>query len=124
MAIIVDDKTKLVIQGITGSQGTYHSQALPVMYAIHIVSVARSRGVTVIGPNCPGIASPGKAKVGILPNMIFRKGNIGVVSKSGTLTYEIVNGISGRRMGQSTCVGIGGERGSGAHLIGRLVGFS
>ena len=195
MAVIVDNDTKLVVQGITGYQGTYHSKAmrdfgtnvvagtspgkggekvndipvyesvaeaiqnegantscifvpapfckdaaleaidagigtiviitehLPVLDAIHLVAVARSRGVTVIGPNCPGIASPGKAKVGILPNNIFKQGNIGVVSKSGTLTYEIVNAITEHKLGQSTCVGIGGDRVSGMSFIDVLERF-
>jgi len=195
MAVIVDNDTKLVVQGITGYQGTYHSKAmrdfgtkvvagtspgkggekvndipvyesvaeaiqnegantscifvpapfckdaaleaidagigtiviitehLPVLDAIHLVAVARSRGVTVLGPNCPGIASPGKAKVGILPNKIFKQGNIGVVSKSGTLTYEIVNAITEHKLGQSTCVGIGGDRVSGMSFIDVLERF-
>ncbi len=195
MAIIVGDDTRVVVQGITGYQGTYHAGAmrefgtkvvagtspgkggqdvngvpvyesvaeaiatndantscifvpapfckdaaleaieagiktmvivtehLPVMDAIHLVSVGRARGVTIIGPNCPGIASPGKAKVGILPNKIFKKGSIGVVSKSGTLTYEIVNAISERDMGQSTCVGIGGDRVTGTNFIDILAKF-
>ena len=89
------------------------TEHLPVHDAIHIVSVARAREITVIGPNCPGVASPGKAKVGILPSKIFKQGDVGVVSKSGTLTYEIVNAITENGQGQSTCVGIGGDRVSG-----------
>jgi len=99
------------------------TEHLPVLDAIHLVAVARSRGVTVIGPNCPGIASPGKAKVGILPNNIFKQGSIGVVSKSGTLTYEIVNAITEHKLGQSTCVGIGGDRVSGMSFIDVLERF-
>lgn len=195
MAVIVDNNTKVVVQGITGYQGRYHSNAmrefgtkvvsgtspgkggesvndipvydfvseaidatgantscifvpapackdaaleaidagiqtivivtehLPVLDAIHVVAVARARGITVIGPNCPGVASPGKAKVGILPNKIFEEGNIGVVSKSGTLTYEIVNAITDHKLGQSTCVGIGGDRVSGTSFIDILEKF-
>jgi succinyl-CoA synthetase alpha subunit len=195
MAVVVDNNTKVVVQGITGYQGTYHTMAmrefgtkvvagvrpgkggetvsdtpvfdsvadavrktsantscifvpaprckdaamealdagvktivivtehLPVLDAIHIVSVARSMGVTLIGPNCPGVASPGKAKVGILPSTIFRPGHVGVVSKSGTLTYEIVNAITERGIGQSTCVGIGGDRVSGTNFIDVLALF-
>ncbi len=195
MSIIIDNKTKVVVQGITGYQGRYHSAAmrefgtkvvagttpgkggetvndipvynfvseaiedtgantscifvpapackdaaleaidagihtvvivtehLPVLDAIHVVSVARARGVTVIGPNCPGVASPGKAKVGILPNKIFKEGSTGVVSKSGTLTYEIVNAITEHDVGQSTCVGIGGDRVSGTSFIDILERF-
>jgi len=185
MAIVVSSSTRVVVQGITGYQGQYHSQAmrefgtkvvagtspgkggtavndipvfesvaeavretsantscvfvpapfckdaaleaidagletivivtehLPVLDAIHVVSAARAKGITVIGPNCPGVASPGKAKVGILPNKIFKTGSTGVVSKSGTLTYEIVNAMTEAGIRQSTCVGIGGDRVSG-----------
>lgn len=195
MAIVVDNNTKLLIQGITGYQGQVQSKAmlefgtkvvagvrfgkagekvndipvfntvsdaidttgantscifvpapsckdaaleaidagistivivtehLPVLDAIHIITVARSKGVTLIGPNCPGVASPGKAKVGILPNKIFKEGNVGLVSKSGTLTYEIVNAITEHKIGQSTCVGIGGDRVSGTSFIDILEKF-
>ena len=195
MTIMVDNNTKLLIQGITGYQGTYHSKAmaefgtkvvagvrfgkggemvndipvyntvseaveatgantscifvpapsckdaaleaidagvstivivtehLPVLDAIHIVATARAKGITLIGPNCPGVASPGKSKVGILPNKIFKEGNVGLVSKSGTLTYEIVNAITESNIGQSTCVGIGGDRVSGTSFIEMLAKF-
>jgi succinyl-CoA synthetase alpha subunit len=195
MAVIIDSKTRLVVQGITGYQGQFHSRAmmdfgtqvvagtspgkggqkvndipvfetvkeavaetrantscifvpapfckdaaleaidsglrtiviitehLPVHDAIHVVSVARAKGIVVIGPNCPGVASPGKAKVGILPNKIFQQGDVGVVSKSGTLTYEIVNAITENGHGQSTCVGIGGDRVSGTDFIDILERF-
>jgi len=189
MSIIVGNETKVVVQGITGYQGRYHSEAmkefgtkvvagtspgkggsevngvpvyesvseavkergantscifvpapfckdaaleaidagigtivvitehLPVLDAIHFINVGRAKGVTIIGPNCPGVASPGKAKVGILPNKIFARGDVGVVSKSGTLTYEIVNAITDGDHGQSTCVGIGGDRVTGTDFI-------
>lgn len=189
MAVIVDNNTRLVITGITGYQGSYHSVAMrdfgtnvvagvtpgkggqvvndipvfdsvaeavkrtsantacifvpapytrdsvleaieagvktivaitehvPLHDEIHMVAVARSRGVILVGPNCPGVASPGKAKVGIIPSKIFRKGNVGVVSRSGTLTYEIVNAMSEEKIGQSTCVGIGGDRVPGTGFI-------
>ena len=189
MAVIVDKDTKVVVQGITGYQGSYHSQAMrdfgtavlagvrpgkegervhdipvydsvakavaetgantqcvfvpapftkdavfeaidagiktivvvtehvPVHDAIHFVAVARSKGITLIGPNCPGVASPGIGKVGILPSKIFKKGSVGVVSRSGTLTYEIVNAITEHGIGQSTCVGIGGDRVPGTNFV-------
>lgn len=195
MAIMVDKNTKLLIQGITGYQGRYHSKAmaefgtkvvagvrfgkggekvnevpvydtvseaveatganascifvpapsckdaaleaidaglstivivtehLPVLDAIHVVSAARAKGITLIGPNCPGVASPGKAKIGILPNKIFREGSVGLVSRSGTLTYEIVNAITEHKIGQSTCVGIGGDRVSGTSFTQVLEKF-
>ena len=195
MAVIVTEKTKVVVQGITGYQGSYHSVAMrefgttvvagvtpgkggqqvhglpvydtvaeavrrsgantscifvpapftkdsvmeaidagvetivvvtehvPVHDAIHFVAVARSKGVTLIGPNCPGVASPGKGKVGILPSKIFMNGDIGVVSRSGTLTYEIVNAMTEAKLGQSTCVGIGGDRVSGTNFVDVLERF-
>ena len=189
MAIIVDENTKLVVQGITGHQGTFHTMKMkefgtqvvagvtpgkagqevhgvpvfntlrdavgstgantsaifvpapfvldagieaieeglstlvvitehvPVLDAMRLVSLAKSAGVRMIGPNCPGVGSPGSAKAGILPNQIFMKGDIGVVSRSGTLTYEIVDSITRAGMGQSTCVGIGGDRVIGTTFV-------
>lgn len=189
MAIIVDENTKLVVQGITGHQGTFHTMKMkefgtqvvagvtpgkagqevhgvpvfntlrdavgstgantsaifvpapfvldagieaieeglstlvvitehvPVQDAMRLVSLAKSTGVRMIGPNCPGVGSPGSAKAGILPNQIFMKGDIGVVSRSGTLTYEIVDSITRAGMGQSTCVGIGGDRVIGTTFV-------
>lgn len=181
MAIIVDEETKVLVQGITGHQGTFHTgemlkfgtkvvagvtpgkggqavhgvpvfdeveeavnetnantslvlvpakfakdaiieaidagvktivvitEHIPFHDTIEFVHYARYKGVTLIGPNCPGVASPGKAKVGIFPNHIFKEGNVGVASRSGTLTYEIVNSLSENGFGQSTCVGLGGD---------------
>lgn len=194
MSVIVNNNTKVVVQGITGYQGTYHSKAMmdfgtrvvagvtpgkggqevhgvpvfdtvseavdetganascvfvpapftrsavleavdagietivtvtehvPLHDAIMFVAVAKARGVTLIGPNCPGLGAPGTAKIGILPNKIFSKGDVGVVSRSGTLTYEIVNAMSEAGIGQSTCVGIGGDRipGTGFFEVLRL----
>lgn len=182
MAVILSKQTKVIVQGITGYQGTYHTGAMrdfgtdivagvtpgkgglevhgtpvydtvgeavessdadtscvfvpapftksavleavdagvrtvvvvaehvPIHDAIQFVAVARAREVTLIGPNCPGVGAPGVGKVGILPNKIFLRGDVGVVSRSGTLTYEIVNAMSEAKIGQSTCVGIGGDR--------------
>lgn len=181
MAVLLDAKTRLIVQGITGHQGQFHTRAMlafgtkvvagvtpgrgghavegvpvfdavreavdaqggntsvvfvpapyakdaaveaieaglklvaivteriPIQDAIDVVTYARSKGTTVIGPNCPGIASPGKAKAGIMPNHIFREGDVGVISRSGTLTYEIVNAITRAELGESTCIGIGGD---------------
>jgi succinyl-CoA synthetase alpha subunit len=81
---------------------------------------ARSKGTRIIGPNCPGIASPGKAKVGIIPNVVFRPGRVGVISRSGTLTYEIVNGIKEHGLGQSTCIGLGGDPIVGTSFVDAL----
>ena len=84
---------------------------------------AHSRNATIIGPNCPGIASPGIAKVGIIPNVVFRPGRVGVISRSGTLTYEIVNGIKEHGLGQSTCIGLGGDPVVGTSFVDALPWF-
>jgi succinyl-CoA synthetase alpha subunit len=81
---------------------------------------ARSHGTRIIGPNCPGIAAPGVAKVGIIPNLVFRPGRVGVISRSGTLTYEIVNGIKEHGLGQSTCLGLGGDPVVGTSFVDAL----
>lgn len=93
------------------------TEHVPVHDAMKIVSYATSKSVRVIGPNCPGVASPGSAKVAIMPNQIFREGDVGVVSRSGTLTYEIVDSLTQAGFGQSTCVGIGGDRVSGTSFV-------
>ncbi|MFH1101015.1 MAG: succinate--CoA ligase subunit alpha [Methanobacteriota archaeon] len=196
MAIFVDTKTKVVVQGATGHQGQFHigemlsfgtkvvagvtpgkqgeavhgvpifntleeavietdantslvlvparfakdavfealdagvktivtiTENIPFHDAMEFVHYAKYKGVVVIGPNCPGIASPGKkAKVGILPSGIFVKGSVGVASRSGTLTYEIVNSLSERGIGQSTCVGLGGDPIIGTTFIDALEAF-
>ena len=85
------------------------TEGVPVLQMVKVYEHAKKLGVRLIGPNCPGLISPGKAKVGIMPGHIHKEGNIGVVSRSGTLTYEIVKELSTRGMGQSTCIGIGGD---------------
>jgi succinyl-CoA synthetase alpha subunit len=96
------------------------TERIPFHDALDIVSYARFRGTTVIGPNCPGIISPGKAKAGIMPGHIFKPGRVGVISRSGTLTYEIVNAITESGEGQSTCIGIGGDAIIGTNFVEAL----
>jgi succinyl-CoA synthetase alpha subunit len=99
------------------------TERIPFHDAMEFVHYAKYKGAVLIGPNCPGIASPGKTKVGILPNGIFLKGNIGIASRSGTLTYEIVNSLSEAGLGQSTCVGLGGDPIIGTTFIEALEAF-
>lgn len=195
MAVLLTKKTRLLVQGITGHQGTFHTRAMldfgtkvvagvtpgkggtkvegvpvydscreavgrkkanasivfvpapfakdaaveaiqagvkllviiteriPFHDALDIMPYARSKGCAVIGPNCPGIVTPGEAKAGIMPNQIFRPGDVGVISRSGTLTYEIVNEITEAGMGESTCVGIGGDLVNGTDMVEALALF-
>jgi len=189
MSILIDKNTRVVCQGFTGSQGTFHSQhaiaygtklvcgvvpgrggqehlglpvfntvsdaientgatvsviyvpapfcldsilesiearlelvvciteGLPVLDMLKAKAYADLLGVRVVGPNCPGVITPGECKIGIMPAEIHRPGKIGVVSRSGTLTYEAVKQISDRGFGQSTCVGIGGDPIPGTNFI-------
>jgi succinyl-CoA synthetase alpha subunit len=85
------------------------TEGIPALDSLGLYYESRRHSVRLIGPNCPGVISPGKSKVGILPHSIHLPGTVGVVSRSGTLTYEIVQGLSLAGLGQSTCVGIGGD---------------
>ncbi|MGC2035879.1 MAG: succinate--CoA ligase subunit alpha [Thermoplasmata archaeon] len=192
MSVLVDSQTRVLVQGITGHQGTVHTRqmrqfgtrvvagvtpgkgggqieevpvfdsvqeavdrtqanasvifvpapfakdalieavdagiTLSVVVTEHIpfhdmlvmYHYSRLRGARIIGPNCPGIAAPGKAKVGIIPNVVFAPGRVGVISRSGTLTYEIVNGIKEVGLGQSTCIGLGGDPVVGTNFVDAL----
>ena len=96
------------------------TEGIPVNDMIRAIRFINDKGVKLIGPNCPGIISPGEAKVGILPEKIFEKGKVGVVSRSGTLTYEIVSHITEGGFGESTAVGIGGDPIIGTKFIDML----
>lgn len=195
MAIIIDDKTNVAVQGITGNQGRFHTKQMlaygtkivagvspgkggqevegvpvydtmtaaaekhrldasvlfipapfakdaafeaidagvkvlvivtehiPVHDEMEIVNFARYKGVTVVGPNTFGIVSSGKCKIGIPPNQFFVPGPVGVVARSGTLTYEIVANLTGNGLGQSTVVGLGGDRVVGLSFVDVLAKF-
>ena len=195
MSIYLDQNTKVIVQGITGSEGAYHTarmlaygtqivggvtpgkggqrseHGLPVydtvkeavretgatqsvifvpppfaadaLYEAHdagislavcitegipvhdvLKVVGSTTGMRIIGPNCPGLISPGKASVGIMPGHVFSQGDVGLISRSGTLTYEVVDGLTRAGFGQSTCVGIGGDPIIGTTFVDALREFA
>src|SRR5580698_5295181 len=97
------------------------TEGIPVHEMLKVV--ATTKGMRIIGPNCPGVISPGKSIVGIMPSNVFKAGNVGMISRSGTLTYEIVDGLTRAGLGQSTCVGIGGDPIIGTTFVDCLRAF-
>ncbi|MDR7419206.1 MAG: succinate--CoA ligase subunit alpha [Armatimonadota bacterium] len=100
------------------------TEHIPVHDAIQVVAAARAAGVSVVGPNGPGLASPGKCKIGIMPNHLFKPGPVGLVSRSGTLTYEIVAGLTSAGIGQSTALGLGGDPVVGVNFVEAITMFN
>ena len=100
------------------------TEGIPVQDMMKVRNYLDRKGVKLVGPNCPGLLTPGEAKVGIIPGHIARPGNVGIVARSGTLTYEVIHALSLRGMGQSTCVGIGGDPVNGLNFIDVLELFN
>ena len=99
------------------------TEGIPVLDMTRVLPFVHERGARLIGPNCPGLISPGRSKVGIIPGNICRPGRVGLVSRSGTLTYEIIHQLSTQGWGQSTCIGIGGDPLIGTNFIQCLSAF-
>jgi succinyl-CoA synthetase alpha subunit len=115
-----------VLEAVAAGIGTIFciTEGIPALDMIPVVEVVRRAGARMIGPNCPGATSPGRAKVGIIPGSIHREGRVGVVSRSGTLTYEAVQAMTDAGLGQSTCVGIGGDPVIGTQFLDVLELFA
>ncbi len=193
MSILIDENTKVLVQGITGSEGSFHAtqmieygtkivagvtpgkggqkfqdtipiydtvveavkekgataaaifvpppfaadaileasaagikvivcitEGIPALDMLNVYQEIKNKNVHLVGPNCPGVISPEKSKIGIMPGFIHKKGNVGVISRSGTLTYEAVGQLTNRGIGQSTCIGIGGDPIIGTRFIDAL----
>jgi succinyl-CoA synthetase alpha subunit len=96
------------------------TEGIPIQDMVKVVKFVEEKGARLIGPNCPGLITPGEAKVGILPGHIFMRGPVGVISRSGTLTYEIVSHLTAAKIGQSTAIGIGGDPVIGTKFVDLL----
>jgi succinyl-CoA synthetase alpha subunit len=99
------------------------TEHIPIKDAVTLMAYMKKMGATMIGPNTPGIIAPGACKLGIMPSHIFKPGNIGIASRSGTLTYEIAAGLTREQLGQSTCLGLGGDPITGLNFIDALKMF-